>query len=930
MLKLRACPQRCKASRVKKHAISTKKGHINRSVGIRSLPWMKEKKEHMKNRIRKIFIVCIAFGFFNIACPQNTTDENADKCPEGTVRVVDVCKDLTPEGSNSNTSRRDASVPLDPPVADGGFFEPMETQLPFYIDEYFAVSGYMGDAEVPGNLTDTVCNQDNATDINYCHEFVLLAGSVGWTGVWWQSPADNWGETAGLGLPIASGARKISFKAWSEQGGEKIEFFAGYTSDGFSATKPSVSLTTQPVLYEMDIHCFEYTRVAGGFGWSVDTAALNGETRIFISDVIWTDEANANPVDCVALEEERLSLGVFYDGPASETIAIDDITRHLYVYDETVSITSTEQAFEGVVANTITYNNLGWWGMGIHWDTAEDLSAWESLNISVKISAENEFQNIKITAGDGTATHVFRLTDYGLLNTTAWQTISMPLSAVSASGVNLNAITLPFEMTGGANSENASFDLDGVYLSKTYTPTAPPEVPDAGIQNTFTDSDAGLGAVTQMDAGVILENDAGNTGEMPLLFEDNFDGVIDTLPDSSKWTYDIGNGDWGWGNQQLEYNTNNATNVSMDGEGHLRITAREENMGSCWHGGACAYTSARINTRNLFSTTYGRIEGRFKMPSGKGLWPAFWMLGTDLGTAGWPACGEIDIFEYRGQEPNKTQGAIHGLGYSGGNAFHGVHNNATPLDADFHVYAVDWEPELIQWSIDGLTYFAVHANQLNGGQIWAFEHPFFMIMNVAVGGTFLDNPDETTIFPQTMLVDYVRVYGHDTNSAPLDLMPFCLDVFHEPPCENMFLVDDETRHYYIYNSSYQHSTSTDAYEGVESAMLTANGGSWWGGGIHSSTPVNMSSYTTMHVALKANSPNFSSVEIRMEADGQSAAVTVIAASYGYSNDGQWHALEIPLTDFTGLDLTNVTGLFMLGGGMETAGAELLVDAVSFE
>ena len=367
----------------------------------------------------------------------------------------------------------------------------------------------------------------------------------------------------------------------------------------------------------------------------------------------------------------------------------------------------------------------------------------------------------------------------------------------------------------------------------------------------------------------------------------------------------------------------------MDGEGNLRITARKENMGYCWHGGACEYTSARINTQNLFSTTYGRIEGRFKMPSGKGLWPAFWMLGTDIPTAGWPACGEIDIFEYRGQEPYKTQGAIHGPGYSGGNAFHGVHENDTPLDNDFHVYAVDWEPELIQWSIDGLTYFAIHANQLNGGQTWAFEHPFFIIMNVAVGGTFLDDPDDTTVFPQTMLVDYVRVYGHDGAETP-DLHPFCLDVFHEPPCETMFLVDDVTRHYWVYSNTYNHSNSSDAYEGAESALITATGNSWWGGGIHSTTPVDMSEYTTMHVAMKASGTGFSNVEIRMEAEGQSGAVTVNASSYGYTNDGQWHAMQIPLTDFVGLDLSNVTGLFMMGGALEPSGAELKVDAVYFE
>ncbi|MBL90567.1 MAG: hypothetical protein CMH56_01975 [Myxococcales bacterium] len=877
----------------------------------------------------KMNLLCALLTLCIASCTPTSDSGSSETCPEGTTRVGDQCKDLDgPDdpAPNPGTSP-DASVPSPNPTdTDGGTTPPTGnvTSLPFYADVYFAVSGYMGDAEVPGNLIDTPCETDNGHQ--YCHRFDVEPGLEGWTGVWWQNPANNWGDVAGQGLRIEPGAQRVTFKAWSITGGEAVEFFSGYASDGFSAAPPPITLSTEPATYEVDIHCYEYDRVAGGFGWSLSTEEMSSGTQIFISDVKWTDVPSDNPIDCVALNEDRLSLGVFYDGPFTEAYAVDDETRHLYVYDETVTIANSTDAFEGATANTITYNNLDWWGLGVHWDEGTDLSDWRALHLSVNVNQLNNFQNMKASVSDGSTTHEYRLTDYGFVNATGWQSIALPLSAAEAAGVDLSAVTIPFGLGGGANGDDAFFGLDGVYLTKTYTPTEPPHTPDAGV------SDPPPGEYnTATDAGVIAaSSDAGTSATRVLLFEDNFDGDLNETPDPTKWTYDIGNGEWGWGNQQLEYNTNHADNVSMDGQGHLRITAREENLGTCWDGNACQYTSARINTKGLFSTQYGRIEGRFQMPSGKGLWPAFWMLGTDIDTAGWPGCGEIDIFEYRGQEPNKTQGAIHGPGYSGGNAYHGVHDNDTPLDQGFHVYAVDWEPNLIQWSIDDHVYFAIHSNQLNGGQTWAFEHPFFIILNLAVGGTFLDNPDETTSFPQTLLVDYVRVYGWGDDEPTTDLNPFCLDVFHEPPCEQMFLVDDVTRHYYIYSNTYAHSSSPDAYEGVASAKITINGGNgWWGGGIHASSAVDMSEYTTMKVALKASSGNFNNVEIRMEADGQSA-ITVNATSYGYTNDGQWHLLSIPLADFSGLNLNQITGLFMIGGGSESAGANLLVDAVSFE
>jgi beta-glucanase (GH16 family) len=236
-----------------------------------------------------------------------------------------------------------------------------------------------------------------------------------------------------------------------------------------------------------------------------------------------------------------------------------------------------------------------------------------------------------------------------------------------------------------------------------------------------------------------------------LTWQDEFDGPAGQPPDSSKWGYDIGTN---WGNFQLEYDTNRPENVSLDGLGHLTIVARREDyLGS-------AYTSARINTNGRFQQTRGRFEARLKLPSGQGLWPAFWLLGANYASAGWPACGEIDIMEFRGQEPRVVLGSLHGPGYSGGGAI--THRYEIPrgaFDTDFHVFAVDWDENLIRWSVDGTTYASAAPADLPAGTTWVFGHPFFIILNVAVGGNFVGGPGPGTVFPQTMMVDYVRVYA---------------------------------------------------------------------------------------------------------------------------------------------------------------------------
>jgi beta-glucanase (GH16 family) len=231
-----------------------------------------------------------------------------------------------------------------------------------------------------------------------------------------------------------------------------------------------------------------------------------------------------------------------------------------------------------------------------------------------------------------------------------------------------------------------------------------------------------------------------------LVWQDEFDGK--TL-DLTKWKYETGG--HGWGNNELEYYTNNRPENARLENGQLIIEAREEDyLGR-------KYTSARLKTQGLGEWQYGRVEARLKIPRGQGIWPAFWMLGNNINRVGWPNSGEIDIMENIGREPSTIHGTVHGPGYSGANGVGGPQRLSEGAFADdFHVYAVEWETEEVRWYVDDTRYFNVTPALVPGK--WVYDHPFFIIMNVAVGGGWPGNPDKTTVFPQQMIAEYVRVY----------------------------------------------------------------------------------------------------------------------------------------------------------------------------
>lgn len=248
-----------------------------------------------------------------------------------------------------------------------------------------------------------------------------------------------------------------------------------------------------------------------------------------------------------------------------------------------------------------------------------------------------------------------------------------------------------------------------------------------------------------------------------LIWSDEFNSVAGAPPDPTKWNFDLGNG--GWGNAEIENYTNSSANAFQDGRGNLVIRAIRDSQGN--------YSSARLqsgaptassHTADL-SWQYGRIEARMKLPFGKGVWPAFWMLGENIASTPWPGCGEIDIMENFGAFNNNAgvnNGTAHGPGYSGASGLTAAYSLpfGRKVYDDYHVYAIEWSADSISWFVDGVSYKTITPSSLPASAPWVFNSNFFILLNLAIGGpgTFLGTPDASVTFPQDLLVDYVRVY----------------------------------------------------------------------------------------------------------------------------------------------------------------------------
>ena len=336
--------------------------------------------------------------------------------------------------------------------------------------------------------------------------------------------------------------------------------------------------------------------------------------------------------------------------------------------------------------------------------------------------------------------------------------------ACAACGSTANSAPMPGTGTSSATGTVAT----GGTGTGTATGTGPAKGTSTGSKSaaatgTGTGSSTGTGTGTNTGTGTGTLTDGGD--DVPagwvLTWSDEFDGADGSAADPTKWAYDVGG--TGWGNQELEYYTDGTQNAVVQG-GSLVITATTAGASalSCSYpsSGACEYTSARLKTEGLFSQQYGRFEARIQIPEGQGLWPAFWMLGANIDAVSWPDCGEIYIMENIGKEPSTNHGSLHmpATGTMNDDDLTGQYSlNAGKLGDDFHTYAVEWSSAAIKFYVDDQLY-ETQTPSTATGRTWEFDAPFFIILNVAVGGAFPGSPNTSTVFPQMMKVDWVRVY----------------------------------------------------------------------------------------------------------------------------------------------------------------------------
>ena len=288
--------------------------------------------------------------------------------------------------------------------------------------------------------------------------------------------------------------------------------------------------------------------------------------------------------------------------------------------------------------------------------------------------------------------------------------------------------------------------------SRLPTTTATSSSPSTAAPPPVTPSTARTSSTATSSAAV-----TSTTAGPRLVWSDEFSGAKGATPDPTKWGFQVGAG--GWGNNELECYTTVRGNSALDGNGNLVLTAIRQPGHICSDGKATDYTSARLTTQNKFTQEYGRLEMRAKVPTSSGIWPAFWALGDNMPTVDWPQAGEIDVAEVVGKLPSTIHGTVHGPANAGGALEIGrTLDVGQPLSDAFHVYAVDWTPDGLTWSIDGKAYGTVTRTQVEAGGTWVYDHPFYLLLNLAVGGSFPGPPDASATWPQGYAIDYVRVY----------------------------------------------------------------------------------------------------------------------------------------------------------------------------
>ena len=421
-----------------------------------------------------------------------------------------------------------------------------------------------------------------------------------------------------------------------------------------------------------------------------------------------------------------------------------------------------------------------------------------------------------------------------------------------------------------------------------------------------------------------------------LVWADEFNGDAINF---EYWNHELGDGTAyglpaGWGNNELQLYTDQATHSGIDKTDDvsaLRITAVEESAG--------AYRSAKLTSQNKISVRFGRVDVKAKMPSGQGIWPAIWMLGDNIDEISWPGCGEIDIVEVLGQEPDRMYSTVHFTNSDNSlESIQGESNNFGDLSSDYHVYTVEWTPEQIRFLLDGtmINELAVEDDMKE------FLRSFYIILNVAVGGYWPGDPDNTTVFPQQMLVDYVRVYEQIDFVAPdapaLDIAEETIGQILEPNIADHAIQDGfdilGNLEVLVWGGGGEPEVgiSDTAVEGDSSLVFNFQGGNWGGGYIKMQDPADMSAYTNVHFSLKLPD-DLTDAEIKLEGPSTDAAVYLINYTGVDVGDG-FLEYTIPLADFTDLDVSAVNIPFAMwnpqNSAMEFVGGEVLIDNIYFD
>ena len=427
-----------------------------------------------------------------------------------------------------------------------------------------------------------------------------------------------------------------------------------------------------------------------------------------------------------------------------------------------------------------------------------------------------------------------------------------------------------------------------------------------------------------------------------LVWQDEFDGPdIDT----NSWNFETGNGtDFdlppGWGNDELQIYTSTPQNASVAedaGESVLMITARADDSDG--------FTSARMTTEKKVSIRYGKVIASMKLPETQGMWPAFWMLGDNIDEVSWPGSGEIDILELLGHKPDKTFHTIHYV--NGEQSYKNNGNeylNATKFSEDYHEYMLDWTPESLTFSVDGNEAHTIPITN----DMKEFQRSFHLLLNIAVGGRLPGNPDDTTVFPQTMYVDYIRVYEQDGFRPAA---PPSLDLDEETVGGSAGEADPTsaiqegfdgfgTIKFARFGAGGEPDwfDSNNAVDGEQSVRFNYPGGSWGGAWIVMDTSADFSSFSNADLLFALNRPaNVTGIEIKLEGANQTSDGSLFLENYTSTDLGNgWEEFRIPIADFVanGLELDQIAVPFALWNPTDADGnfppVDILFDAIRLE